>query len=613
MNRIRSIELLAPARNADIGIEAIRHGADAVYIGAERFGARVAAGNSVEDIARLAEYAHMYDAKVYVTINTILRDNELEDVKKLIWALYDAGADALIVQDMGLLKLDLPPIPLHASTQMDNRTAEKVKFLRDEGFEQVVLARELSLNEINDIHQACPEVDLEVFVHGALCVSLSGRCYISEACFGRSANRGECAQVCRMKFDLEDAKGRKIVRDKHLLSLKDLCQIEVLEDLLKAGATSFKIEGRLKDADYVKNVTAAYSQALDRIVRNNPDKYQRASRGAVKHMFTPDVSKSFNRGFTHYFLHGRQPDIFSFDTPKALGEEVGTVKEVFNNHFTVAGLKSFSNGDGLCFIDSKGQLHGFRINKVENGKLYPLEMPSQLKRHTRLYRNLDRAFINILAKESAERVLPVDIEIEDTAEGFRLTMTDDNRCAFIDVEAEKQLARTHQSENIEKQMSKLGGTGLELRSLNIAYSKNWFIPSSKLTEWRRMLVAEFLKRNETTRSAANTLRAKNAKAATLTSVPKVITYLGNVMNSSAHEFYKERGAATVEPAFELSHRSEAPLMFCRHCIRYSLKMCPKTHGCSNPQEELFLRLGNGKRFRLEFDCRNCIMRVSNCD
>ena len=613
MNKIRKIELLAPARNADIGIEAIRHGADAVYIGANRFGARAAAGNSVEDIARLVEYAHIYGAKVYVTINTIFSDEELEEVKRLIWQLYENGVDALIVQDMGLLSLDLPPIPLHASTQMDNRTAEKVKFLSNEGFEQVVLARELSLKEINDIHEACPEVALEVFVHGALCVSYSGQCYISEACFGRSANRGECAQVCRMKFDLEDSEGRVLMKDKHLLSLKDLCQIDELESLLKAGATSFKIEGRLKDADYVKNVTAAYSQALDTIVRHNPNKYCRASWGKVRHMFTPDVSKSFNRGFTHYFLHGRQPDIFSFDTPKALGEEVGTVKDVFNNHFTVAGLKSFSNGDGLCFIDSKGKLHGFRINKVENGRLYPLEMPSQIKRRTRLYRNLDHAFTNILAKESAERVLPVDIEMEETYNGFRLTMTDDNRCAFIDVEAEKQLARTHQSENIEKQMGKLGGTGLELRSLNIAYSKNWFIPSSKLTEWRRMLVAEFLKATGKTRNTANASRTKKGVSATYANVPKEITYLGNVMNSRAQEFYKERGATTIEPAFELSHKNDAPLMFCRHCIRYSLKMCPKSHDCSNPYKELYLRLGNGKRFRLEFDCKNCIMKVSSCD
>lgn len=607
MNNIRHIELLAPARNADIGIEAIRHGADAVYIGAERFGARVAAGNSVEDIARLVEYAHIYRAKVYVTVNTIFRDEELKDVELLIWQLFEAGVDALIIQDMGLLKLNLPPIPLHASTQMDNRNAEKVRFLKNTGFNQVVLARELSLDEIQEIHEACPDTVLEVFVHGALCVSMSGQCYISEACFGRSANRGECAQVCRMKFDLEDSEGRKLVKDKHLLSLKDLCQIDELEGLLKAGASSFKIEGRLKDADYVKNVTAAYSQALDTIVRRHPEKYRRASLGTVRHHFTPDVSKSFNRGFTHYFLHGRQPDIFSFDTPKSLGEEVGTVKDIFNNHFTVAGLKTFSNGDGLCFIDGNCKLHGFRINKAENGRLYPLEMPSQLKRRTRLYRNQDHAFQTILSKESAERVLFVDIEIEETEKGFRLTMTDDDHCAYIDVEAEKQLGRTPQSDNVKRQLSKLGGTGLELRSLNINYGKNWFIPSSLLTEWRRMLVKEFFVRQTEITTDCNTIQTTDDTAFRLPG--KTITYLGNVMNKRAAEFYREHGVEEIEPAFELKHKEYVPLMFCRHCIRYSLNMCPKHHGNANPQEQLFLRLANGKRFRLEFDCKSCMMKV----
>lgn len=603
-SRIRNIELLAPARTADIGIEAIRHGADAVYIGAERFGARVAAGNSVEDIARLARYAHMFGAKVYVTMNTIFSDNELKEVEHLAWQLHEAGADALIVQDMGLLKLNLPPIPLHGSTQMDNRTAEKVRFLADEGFEQVVLARELSLDEIKDIHYACPDVALEVFVHGALCVSLSGQCYISEACFGRSANRGECAQVCRMKFDLEDSEGRKLIKDKHLLSLKDLCQIDELENLLKAGASSFKIEGRLKDADYVKNVTAAYSQAIDKIVRRHPDKYRRASQGEARHLFTPDVSKSFNRGFTHYFLNGRQQDIFSFDTPKSLGEEVGVVKDVFSNHFTVAGLKSFANGDGLCFIDNSGKLHGFRINRVDNGRLYPLEMPSQLKRRTKLYRNFDQTFQTLLAKDSAERILPVNIEMEETATGFRLTMTSDTHCALIEVESEKELARTHQSENIQRQLSKLGGTGLELRTLDINYSKNWFIPSSKLAEWRRTLVTEFTSTITGAKAHSQKARPSGGKLKNGT-----ITYLGNVMNNQAATFYKEHGATSVEPAFELRHQEGAPLMFCRHCIRYSLNICPKHHGNSNPREQLYLRLANGKRFRLEFDCLNCTMKV----
>lgn len=611
MNKIRKIELLAPARNADIGIEAIRHGADAVYIGATRFGARAAAGNSIEDIARLADYAHIYGAKVYVTINTIFRDDELDDAEKLIWQLHKAGADALIVQDMGLLKLGLPPIPMHASTQADNRTAEKVRFLKSAGFEQVVLARELSLEDIRNIHEACPDVTLEVFVHGALCVSMSGMCYISESCFKRSANRGECAQMCRMKYDLEDEDGRKLISGKHLLSLKDLCQIDALEDLLKAGATSFKIEGRLKDADYVKNVTAAYSQALDAIVRKYPKKYQRASSGKVRHLFTPDVSKSFNRGFTHYFLNGRQPDIFSFDTPKSIGEEVGKVKDMYNNHFTVAGLKPFANGDGLCFTDSNGKLHGFRINKVDNGRIYPHEMPSQLKVRTRLYRNYDITFQNILAKNSAERTLPVDIEMEETGNGFRLTMTDDfGRCAFVEAEAEKQIAHTHQSENIKRQLSKLGGTGLEARNITLGYSSNWFIPSSFIAEWRRTLTGEFLCKAKKGMPATSSTSANEHKPK---AAEKHIPYTGNVMNKLAEAFYKERGAETIEPAFEASHKEGAALMYCRHCIRYSLNMCPKHHKNTLHKGELFIRLDNGKRFRLEFDCKNCIMKVSSCD
>lgn len=350
MIRQRKIELLAPAKNLECGIAAVDHGADAIYIGAPRFGARAAAGNSLEDIAELVRYAHVYNVRIYVTVNTILKDEELKDTEKMIWDLYRAGVDALIVQDMGLLELNLPPIPLHASTQMDNRTSQKVRFLAEAGFRQVVLARELSLVEIENIHHACPDVPLEVFVHGALCVSYSGQCYVSQACFGRSANRGECAQFCRLAFDMIDADGKSIVRNKHLLSLKDLNQSEELEQLLDAGASSLKIEGRLKDVSYVKNVTAYYRQKLDTIFKRRKE-YIRASSGEVKLEFKPQLDKSFSRGFTNYFLFDRNKDIFSFDTPKSLGEEMGTVKEIRGNYLTVAGIKSFNNGDGVCFLD----------------------------------------------------------------------------------------------------------------------------------------------------------------------------------------------------------------------------------------------------------------------
>ena len=375
MIRQRKIELLAPAKNLECGIEAVNHGADAVYIGAPKFGARAAAVNSLEDIAALTDYAHLYGVRIYVTVNTILKDEELEETERMIDALYRIGVDALIVQDMGITRLNLPPIPLHASTQMDNRTPEKVRFLADAGFKQVVLARELSLHEIEGIHRACPDVPLEVFVHGALCVSYSGQCYVSQACFGRSANRGECAQFCRLPFSLVDADGKVIVRDKHLLSLKDLNQSELLEQLLDAGATSLKIEGRLKDVTYVKNVTAAYRQKLDEILARRPE-YARASSGRCHYTFTPRLDKSFSRGFTHYFLQGRERDIASFDTPKSLGEAMGTMKEQRGGWISVAGVKPFHNGDGVCYLDEQGRLQGFRINRVDGNKLYPAgEMP----------------------------------------------------------------------------------------------------------------------------------------------------------------------------------------------------------------------------------------------
>lgn len=363
MIKQRKIELLAPAKNLECGIEAINHGADAVYIGAPKFGARAAAVNSLEDIEALVQHAHLYNARIYVTVNTILKEEELKETEEMIHALYRIGVDALIVQDMGITKLNLPPIPLHASTQMDNRTPEKVKFLWEAGFRQVVLARELSLREIKKIYESCPEVPLEVFVHGALCVSYSGQCYVSQACFGRSANRGECAQFCRLPFSLVDADGKVIVKDKHLLSLKDMNQNDELEQLLDAGASSFKIEGRLKDVSYVKNVTAAYRQKLDAIFARRPE-YVRASSGTCSFEFKPQLDKSFSRGFTHYFLNGRDKEIFSFDTPKSLGEEMGTMKEARGNYLTVAGLKSFNNGDGVCYIDEQGRLQGRYMNAL---------------------------------------------------------------------------------------------------------------------------------------------------------------------------------------------------------------------------------------------------------
>lgn len=605
MIKQRPIELLAPAKNLECGIEAINHGADAVYIGAPRFGARAAAGNSIDDIKALVDYAHIYNVRIYVTVNTILHDEELPETEKMIWELYRAGVDALIIQDMGITRLNLPPIALHASTQMDNRTPEKVKFLSDIGFRQVVLARELSLEEIKKIHDTCPETLLEVFVHGALCVSYSGQCYVSQACYGRSANRGECAQFCRLAFDLVDSNGKTIEQNKHLLSLKDMNQSDNLEALLDAGATSLKIEGRLKDVSYVKNVTAYYRQKLDSIFKYRKE-YVRASAGTVKTTFTPQLDKSFSRGFTDYFLRGRNPGIFSFSTPKSLGEEVGTVKEIRGNYFTVAGVKSFSNGDGLCYIDDNGRLQGFRVNRVENNKLFPQEMP-RLKPKTRLYRNFDQEFDKLMQKKSAERKIAVDICLTENNFGFTLSINDENENSVsLTLQREKEPARTPQTDNLKNQLGKLGNTPFEARDIRIDLSDNWFIPASELSELRRNAVERLLElRKINYRQEIFRLKESKSKYPVST-----LTYLGNVMNNSAAEFYKNHGVLKVMPAFEKEQPKDAVLMFCKHCIRYSMGWCPVHHKVRSPfREPYYLVSSDGRRFRLEFDCKHCQMKV----
>lgn len=601
----RPIELLAPAKNLECGIEAINHGADAVYIGAPRFGARAAAGNSLADIEALVQYAHLYNVRIYVTVNTILRDDELKETEAMIWDLYRVGVDALIVQDMGLTQLNLPPIPLHASTQMDNRTVEKVRFLADAGFRQVVLARELSVNEISRIHAACPDTLLEVFIHGALCVSYSGQCYVSEACFGRSANRGECAQFCRLQFAMTDADGKVIEKGKHLLSLKDMNQSDNLEELLDAGASSLKIEGRLKDVSYVKNVTAYYRQKLDALFKRRKE-YVRASSGSVKLAFRPQLDKSFSRGFTDYFAHGRNPGIFSFNTPKSLGEEVGTVKEIRGNYLTVAGVKAFSNGDGLCYLDAQGRLQGFRVNRVENNKLFPQEMP-RIKPKTVLYRNFDQEFDRIMQKKSAERKLAVDVSLAENNFGFTLTMCDEDRNSVsMALSKNKELARTPQHDNLINQLGKLGNTPFVPRNIEVDLSENWFIPSSELAELRRATVEKLLSLRR-----INYHRELWRMPETEHPYPqKEFTYLGNVMNKEAAAFYQKHGVEKIAPAFEVEHPEGAALMFCKHCLRYSMGWCPVHHKVKSPyREPYYLVSGDGKKFRLQFDCKNCQMKV----
>lgn len=606
----RAIELLSPARNLDCGLAAVDHGADAVYIGAARFGARAAAGNPIEDIARLVDYAHTYYVRIYATVNTLLRDDELAATEQLIHQLWQAGVDALIVQDMGITRLNLPPIPLHASTQMDNRTVEKVRFLSEAGFRQVVLARELSLDDIARIHRACPQTSLEVFVHGALCVSYSGQCYISQACFGRSANRGECAQFCRLPFNLVDADGRTIARNKHLLSLKDLNQSERLEQLLDAGASSLKIEGRLKDVSYVKNVTAAYRQKLDEILARRQE-YVKASSGICRYTFQPQLDKSFSRGFTNYFLEGRTRDIASFDTPKSLGEAMGTLKEQRAGCLTVAGVKPFHNGDGLCYLDERGQLQGFRINRVEGNRLYPALPAGQVPRiapRTPLYRNFDQEFERLLARPSAERKIRLRWRLWETATGFALGATDDEgHRAVQSFPYDKQPARTPQAANIRAQLAKLGNTPFEAQDeALLELTAEWFLPSSVLSDWRRQVVQRLLD----VRRIGYRRELSPRRETHHPYLADSLTYLGNVMNGQARQFYLSHGVRRIDPAYEAQAAPEAALMFCRHCLRFSMGWCP-THqkGHSPYREPYYLVSTDGRRFRLSFDCKNCQMKV----
>ena len=603
MSTSRKIELLAPAKNLETGIAAINHGADAVYIGAAQFGARQAAGNSVEDIARLVEYAHLFGVKVYVTLNTIIYDDEVASVEQLVAELYKVGVDALIVQDMGIAGMNIPPIPLHASTQMDNRTVEKARFLAGVGFPRIVLARELSLSEIKEIHDAVPDTELEVFVHGALCVSYSGQCYASQHCFGRSANRGACAQFCRLPFDLVDAEGTVVMRDKHLLSLKDMNRSAHIEQMLDAGVTSFKIEGRLKDVSYVKNITAYYRAKLDEVFARRPE-YERASYGKCAPQFTPAPEKSFSRGFTDYMLNGSKDEMTSFDTPKSKGEYMGRVKFVSRNFFTFTG-KDFNNGDGACFVSRDGRLKGFHINRVEGNRIFPQTMP-QVESGDELYRNYDCDFERQLSRPDVARRMRVDLTLCENADGFVLKGIDESglECSVSTV-FEKQEARTSQRDNIVKQLGKWGNTPFEVGEVNVEFSSEWFVPSSLLSDMRRSLCEELIKRHNEEDSREDMRLADNA----IPFVADELDYKGNVSNSHAKAFYMKHGVKSIMPAFENEPVDNAEVMFCKHCIKFSLGWCTKSGAKHAFKEPFYLVSGDGKRFRLSFDCKECMMKV----
>lgn len=600
----RKIELLSPARDLETGLEALSHGADAVYIGAPAFSARAAAGVSVADIHTLCEAAHVFEARVYVALNTILFDDELAEAERLIRRLYDAGADALIVQDLSLLKLDLPPIALHASTQMDISSVAKARYLAEAAFSQIVLPREFSVAEIRKVHAAV-DVPLEVFVHGALCVSYSGRCYASAYCFGRSANRGRCAQFCRLPFSLEDGHGATLVKDSHLLSLKDMNRADYIEELLDAGVSSLKIEGRLKDPGYVKNITAYYRSRLDDVLRRRAADYERASYGTSVVSFEPRPAASFNRGFTDYFLHGRG-DLSSMESPKSRGEYLGRVTACDARGIRIATAQHLAPGDGLCYVSGAHRLEGVRVNSVAAGRAVPAR-PVHIPVGTPIYRNHDAAFARRLAKPTASRRLSLDFTLRQTADGVALTAQDEaGRRVELLFPFRLQPARTPQRANIVSQLSKLGETPFVVRNVNIELEGEPFIPSSRLTAWRREATDALLRL-----AAASYVRPARLQPA---AEPKLWTdtfdYTANIANLPARAYYLEHGARHVAPAFELEAPREAVLMTCRYCLRHALGHCLRREKPGAAwAEPLALRLSDGRRFPLRFDCTRCEMQV----
>lgn len=604
MIKVRKIELLAPAKNLECGIEAINHGADAVYIGAPKFSARAAAGNTLEDIKDLAKYAHQFDARVYVALNTIIKDDELAETEKLIWELYRSNVDAIIVQDMGILMLDLPPIPFHASTQTDNRTVDKVKFLEEAGFSQIVLARELTIDEIKKIAEQVT-TPLEAFVHGALCVCYSGQCYLSEAISHRSANRGSCAQFCRLPYTLVDADGETIVQKKHLLSMKDLNLSENLEEMLDAGVSSLKIEGRLKDMAYVKNVVTYYRLKLDKILERRKE-YIRASSGISSYTFEPNLEKSFNRGYTEYFANGRTSDMWSIDSPKSIGEPIGKVKEIFDRFFVLTGSKVLSNGDGLCFVNDKGELQGIRVNRIEGEKIFPFEHSLILRKGTQIYRNFDHEFDKILNKKTAERKIEATFKLCETPSGFTITIEDEDAItACLDIDYTKEPAQKDQSENIKNNLSKTGNTIFKITSVETNFTENWFIPASVISEWRRVLTEKLLDE----RINAHIIERSPLQPTKHAFPVQNITYLGNVMNEKSKLFYTQHQSTVNQLAFERKAQKGVPLMFTRHCIKQSMGWCPKETKTQAPYSEPFSLIYNKTQLRLEFDCKNCEMKV----
>ena len=605
---MKHIELLAPARDKRIGMQAILHGADAVYIGGPQFGARSAVGNSVEDIAELCRFAHLYKAKVYVTLNTILYDDELTEAEVLIHHLYEAGVDALITQDLALLEMNLPPIALHASTQMDNRSVEDVKRRMCEGFTRVVLARELPLSQIGEIADIC-SVDIEAFVHGALCVSYSGKCYASQYCFGRSANRGQCAQFCRLSFDLVNESGEVLLRDRHLLSLRDMMRIEDLEKMMDAGVMSFKIEGRLKDEKYVKNVVSAYRMAIDEIIARRPDEYKRASEGVHTIQFTPNLYRTFNRGYTSYFLNDEREVIYNPNSPKSFGEYLGTVKHVHRGRVRVDFSPTLSAppmaGDGICYISpTTEKQEGIRVNSIEGDTLVLNTQNHPLRVGMSLWRNFDIDFDRCLSKPTAKRQLPIQIGFSETAQGFLITAKAyDNTEVSHEIITEKILAKTSGKDNIGRQLSKLGNTPFVATDIKVDLSADYFIPTSVLNEGRRLLIEKL----ESQLIAQHQREVPGIPTNDKYRMGYHTTSEDNISNHLSEQYFTQHGAVVDSKAFEIDSSTSHVLMTCKHCILRHTERCRKVSKTDN--ERLYLRLPDGKTFSLKFNCAKCEMQV----
>ncbi|MBF4466562.1 U32 family peptidase [Flavobacterium sp. LC2016-12] len=607
----KKIEILAPAKDLIGGMAAINSGADAVYIGAPQFGARSNANNSIEDVAALVQYAHLFNAQVFVVMNTILYDNELETCRSMIWELYDIGVDALIIQDMAIMEMDLPPIVLHASTQANNRDADKIKFLKDAGIKRVVLARELNLHQIKTIYDEA-DVELEFFVTGALCVSFSGNCYMSVANGERSANRGSCAQNCRLPYNLIDGNGETLIKNSHLLSIKDLDISEQIPNLIEAGIVSFKIEGRLKDVVYVKNNVSYLRQKLDSYLEGEGgDKYMKASSGTCTYTFDSSLNRTFNRGYTDYFVNERHSSIGSWESPKSKGQYIGKLIRTVGNAYEIENGEFLNNGDGLCFINENNEADGIYVNKAENGKIYP-NVLKEIKDGTFIYRNNDAAFIKIVEREdSAVRKLSTTLLLTETETGFELIATDeDGNVSIVNLEHAKEQTKTGESieENIKTQLAKTGFTPYTANEIDIMFSQNWFLPISKINEMRRTVYDQLTK-----------IRLKNYKREehqiVKTSHPYPETkldFMYNVSNKTARKFYERHGVTEIEKAFELQwDPGKSRVMTTKYCIKYELKKCPihqKDIVGVKVKEPLVLKQGE-LEYKLKFNCKPCEMEI----